>query len=190
MNTVCVVWTGVSPLIVHNGQTADPLNKFSKAIKEISSKRKKSDADYGEMARIEYTAALYLHPEKGVVMPADNILATIIGGAKLSKLGKQFASSLFIPESDIKLVYKGPTTPETLFANPNFIFVRPVKVGTSKVMRTRPIFREWSLEFELEFDSEVLNQREVAEAMDAAGLRVGLCEWRPRYGRFNVEISK
>ena len=41
-------------LIMHNGQTADPLNPFSKAMKEISGKRKKTDTDYEAMANIEF----------------------------------------------------------------------------------------------------------------------------------------
>jgi hypothetical protein len=31
--------TSSAPLIMHNGQTADPLNKWAKALKQISSKR-------------------------------------------------------------------------------------------------------------------------------------------------------
>jgi len=52
-------------LIMHNGQTADPLNPFSKAMKEISSKRKKTDTDYEAMANIEYRAGLYLNKKTG-----------------------------------------------------------------------------------------------------------------------------
>jgi len=33
--------TGISPLIVHNGQLADPLNRFSKLMKAVTGKRKK-----------------------------------------------------------------------------------------------------------------------------------------------------
>lgn len=47
---------GISPLLMHNGQTSDPLNRFSKQLKAVSSKRKKSDEDYEEMARIEWHA--------------------------------------------------------------------------------------------------------------------------------------
>jgi hypothetical protein len=51
---------GVSPLLMHNGQTADPLNTFSKQLKAVSGKRKKTEEDYAEMSRIEWHAALYV----------------------------------------------------------------------------------------------------------------------------------
>lgn len=31
--------TGVSPLLLHNGQLADPMNKFSQAMKKISTEQ-------------------------------------------------------------------------------------------------------------------------------------------------------
>ena len=33
---------GTAPLVMHNGQTADPLNKYAKMLKAISGKRKKT----------------------------------------------------------------------------------------------------------------------------------------------------
>jgi hypothetical protein len=32
---------GTAPLVMHNGQTADPLNKYAKMLKGVSGKRKK-----------------------------------------------------------------------------------------------------------------------------------------------------
>ena len=49
-----------SSIIPHNGQTADPRNRFSKAMKLISGKRKKTDSDLDELARLEFLAGLYL----------------------------------------------------------------------------------------------------------------------------------
>ena len=44
--SVKLKFVGVSPLLMHNSQTVDPTNKFARALKEISGKRKKVDADY------------------------------------------------------------------------------------------------------------------------------------------------
>ena len=44
----------LSPLIMHNGQLADPFNHFSKAKKEITGKRAKTDADMMEIARLDW----------------------------------------------------------------------------------------------------------------------------------------
>jgi len=58
-----------APVLMHNGQTADPLNKWSKSIKEISSKRNKVESDYEEMARLEFMAGLYLDAN-GPILPS------------------------------------------------------------------------------------------------------------------------
>ena len=78
---------GVAPLLMHNGQTADPLNKFAKAMKEIAGKRKKTEADLVELARIEYLAGLYMGPN-GPVIPSVMLEAAITEGAKKAKNGK------------------------------------------------------------------------------------------------------
>ena len=52
-------------------------------------------------------------------------------------------------------------------------------------MRTRPIFREWGLEFTAHYDSQLINKDSLVEFVEAAG-RAGLCDGRPRFGRFEV----
>lgn len=32
---------GTAPLVIHNGQTADPLNKYAKMLKEVSASEKR-----------------------------------------------------------------------------------------------------------------------------------------------------
>ena len=87
---------GVSPLLLHNGQTADPTNKFARQLKEVSGKRKKTDEDYAEMSRIEWHAGLYANADQKIILPAVCIVASIIGGAKKSKLGSAFKSAVFV----------------------------------------------------------------------------------------------
>ena len=64
--------TSDCPMIVHNGQTADPLNRFAKELKQVTGKRKKVDSDYEELARIEFYAGLYMGKD-GPIIPATNI---------------------------------------------------------------------------------------------------------------------
>ncbi len=84
-------------LIMHNGQTADPLNPFSKAMKEISGKRKKTDSDYEAMANIEYKAGLYVDAKNNVIVPSRVLESVLVEGAKKSKEGKLALSGMFVP---------------------------------------------------------------------------------------------
>jgi hypothetical protein len=58
----------------------------------------------------------------------------------------------------------------------------------AKVMRTRPIFREWSALVEMQYDPDVLNLREVEEIVVDAGKLVGIGDWRPKHGRFEAKV--
>lgn len=77
---------GDAPMIQHNGQTADPLNRFSKQLKALSGKKKKTDSDLEEMAKIEFMAGLYLSKE-GPIIPATMIDACVIEAAKKAREG-------------------------------------------------------------------------------------------------------
>jgi hypothetical protein len=76
----------------------------------------------------------------------------------------------------------------SLWADPDFVDCRGVKVGTAKIMRYRPIFRNWSLRASIMINEDVVNVNEVQKAAQDAGALIGLGDYRPRFGRFNVEF--
>lgn len=183
---------GVSPLLCHNGQTADPRNTYAKAIKAVSSKRKKTDSDYDEMARLEWLAGLYRSGSE-LVIPDYVLESTIIAGAKKSKRGPQAKCGLFFTEHAVLNFTGKPAeindqTLAAMFESGDFTHTIGVRVGMSKVMRTRPIFRNWSCEALVQFDPDVLNQRDIEEVAIDAGKLVGLGDWRPKHGRFDAEV--
>jgi len=180
---------GVAPMLMHNGQTANPTNVYSKRMKEITGKRKKTDEDYVELAGIEWEAGLYVNAQGRLIVTADMLDTCIIEGAKKSKLGKQFKSAVFV-EDDCELIigtnYKSALD---LKSNENHRDIRSVKVGMNRVMRCRPIFRTWSTMVQIMFDDEQVNATDVQRALSDAGQQVGLGDYRPRYGRFSVSIA-
>lgn len=180
--------TGDAPLIMHNGQTADPLNQFAKAMKKVSGKRQKTDSDYEELARIEFAAGLYIDAT-GPYIPADVMIATLINAAKKSKEGPAARSGMVV-ETPSPLEYSGPRTTEELWKDETFRFVALVRVGMNKVVRTRPIFRQWAATCEVMYEDSLVNVEQVDRWMAVAGTQIGLCEWRPRYGRFSAKRAE
>ena len=79
--TITYRLTSDCPMLMHNGQTADPLNHWSKSMKQVSGKRKKTDADYEELAKIEFFAALYID-KTGPIIPSANIDSMLVNAAK------------------------------------------------------------------------------------------------------------
>ena len=179
---------GVAPLVQHNGQTADPLNKFSKMLKALSSKRNKTDADYLELSRVEFHAGLYTNEESKIVVPSKNLSACLVGGAKKSKLGNQFKSGVFIFE-DAPLVFDdADKTPTELWdMGEKYVLRTTVGVNGSSVLRTRPIFKSWKLKVSVNFNPDLVDEQQITQAMQDAGIQCGLCDWTPQNGRFIVK---
>jgi hypothetical protein len=161
-------------------------------MKAVSGKRKKTDADFEELARLEWLAGLY-RIDGDLVIPDYVIESTMIGGAKKSKRGPQAKCGLFFTEhASLQFDGKPDTiTDDTLaelFATGNYTHTIGVKVNMSKVMRTRPIFRSWSVNAVAQYDPDVLNMRDVEEMAMDAGKLVGMGDWRPKHGRFDAEV--
>jgi hypothetical protein len=193
LSQVTITMQGASPLLCHNGQTADPRNSYAKAMKAISSKRKKTDADYDEMARLEWLAGLY-RSGGDLVIPDYVLESAFVNGAKKSKRGPQAKCGLFFTDH-ASLEFDGKPDAITeeslaaLFEGGDYVHTIGVKVGMSKVMRTRPIFRRWKLSALVHFDPDVLNLRDLVEIAHDTGRLVGIGDWRPKFGRFTCEVA-
>ena len=192
MKTLTTTWTGIRPLVLHNGLLADPTNPFTRAIKAITTKgsKKLTDHDYEERDRLEWEGGLYWDDKEGLVIPSDNIERCIQLGAQKSRIGKDVQAAVFCSQAQVALEYEGPKTKEKLFADPRFTLRKGVKVQQSRIIRIRPMIPTgWKLTFGLEFDESIVNSRALEKAMNDAGALVGLGDWRPKFGRFLVEVA-
>lgn len=177
--------TGVVPLMMHCGQLADPLNRWTKAIKAISGKRMKTEADHEEMARLEWFGSLYL--QDGVpCIPGVGMQATLVNAAKTQKKGPRAKAGL-VCETNFLLVYDGSSDPTKLWEDERFRDRTAMSVERSKVMRTRPIFFPWAVEITVAYNDEMLNASDIDAFVEIGGHTVGLLESRPRYGRYTSE---
>jgi len=87
----------------------------------------------------------------------------------------------------LELEYDGPKDPAELWEIEEFRLARAVRVGQARVIRTRPIFQEWAANVEVEFDLDFLNADHIRQWMEIAGRKVGLMDWRPKCGRFDIK---
>lgn len=177
--------TGTRQLVMHSSALADPLNPIAKALKKVTSKRSKTEADYEEVARLEYLGGLWLSNGKPCI-PSTVLEAVFIEGAKKSRRGPAARAGILVPH-DAPLHYSGPTDPEQLWADPSFRLVASVRVNQARVMRTRPIFSDWSAEFAVEYLDDLLDEAEIKQILGTAGYQIGVGDWRPKFGLFTVE---
>lgn len=177
---------GIAPLLMHSARLADPMDDATKALAAVTGKRKKTDDDHIEVARLEHLGSLYISQEFGPFIPGQNIEAALFRGAARTKQGTALKSALLIPTNVNPLIYKGPRDAQGLWDDKGFVHRSSVKVGTSRVIRTRPVFASWQLGFEGDLDTEVVDKNSFETIADTTGRLVGLGDWRPRFGRFTV----
>lgn len=209
MKSIKIKCEGLSPVLLHNNQTADPLNVYKKALDSLTSKRKKTDADHLLISRIEWEAGLYIDRESGRIgFPGENLERMLLDAAKKNKNGPKIKSGVQVDDNFIPIDFgengfrmkNFPEKPEQIPTKElNKIFERnfdrrPAKIARNTVIRTRPRFDKWSIEFTILFDPDIIDDRTIRETIKVAEMQIGIGDYRPgspgggRYGRFTSSI--
>ena len=181
---------GISPIILHSCQCVNPLHPLSLEMKKITAIRKKTEEDIRKLSDLEWEGGLYWDDEVGVYIPAENIEATIREGAKARKKGKNIVKGFMCEDLKVPLDIKEKLTKEQMREDMRFRDVRAMKVQQARVMRTRPRFNTWNLTFEASYDENMLDFKDVVDAIEYSGQYVGLCDSRPKYGKFVAKITE
>jgi hypothetical protein len=176
---------GVSSLKLHSGQLADPLSPWSRALKEVTGKRNKTDADHEEASRLEWFGSLYTDEEKRIVIPGKCTTATLINAAKKRKKGMQAKSGLICEENSI-VEYDGPEDLDALWLDGRFVERVLMRVARAGVMRSQPTFFPWSTTVVVSYDDNQLNLKDIDAFIHIGGEQIGVCEGRPRHGRYTA----
>lgn len=181
--------TGHAPLLMHSANLSNPLDETARSLKKITAKRAKSEEDYMQAAQLEFRGSIYHDAQVGPYIPGPNILRCLVDAGRKRKLGTKVTAGVFVEDAVNVLGYKGPREIDELWRDKNFVSTASAKVGMARVMRTRPMFREWTLEAVLNVDPEVIDIDDLNQVVEIAGTMIGLGDWRPTFGRFSATIS-
>ncbi|MGL5909415.1 MAG: hypothetical protein ACRCZP_05395 [Phycicoccus sp.] len=181
--------TGVAPLLMHSARLSDPIDPATKALSKVTSKRNKTDEDHLEAARLEHLGSLYVDSGAGPFLPGQNIEAALFRGASKSKLMSALKPALLIPQEVNPLIYSGPRDAAGLWADKQFVHRASAKVGTSRVIRTRPVFPAWRCVATGELDTQAIDPDQFVSIAATTGRVIGLGDWRPRFGRFEAQVK-
>lgn len=61
-----------------------------------------------------------------------------------------------------------------------------VRIGSAGVMRARPRFDKWELEFQIKCTDDRIEFLVLKQVLENAGLYIGVGDYRPRYGLFDI----
>lgn len=184
MKNLKITWKGISPLIMHSCQCVNPLHPISIELKKYTSKKKKTEDDLNKIADLEWEAGAYWKDGLGLYIPAENVEATIQNGAKANKKGKDFEKYVNVTDLYIPFNYYENLSKEELIKSYEYRDSRIMRVMRARVLRTRPRFDKWEITFNMNYDEKNLSLEEIQTALEYAGQYVGLCDSRPKYGKF------
>ena len=190
MKNLKVTWKGTTPLIMHSCQCVNPLHPIARELKKYTSKKNKTEEDLIKISDLEWESGAYWKDGIGLYMPAENVEATIKNGAKANKKGKDIEKYVSVTDLYIPFFYGENLTKEELIANYDYRDTRIMTVQRAKVLRTRPRFDQWSIIFNLMYDDTKIDIDTIVNAMEYAGSYVGLCDSRPKYGKFTTIIEE
>lgn len=172
-----VTITGTSPLL----QNQFPVEEFSNESKPPGQKtdRVKQDASCKR--------ALYKTSHGVIYQPAEHIRCSLINAAKEIKskgntMFTKYFQSGYLAISPQCIPHKYPDWEMDLRA------VVPPNAKNARVIRARPRFDKWELDFVVEVDEAIISLEVLKKAFDIAGILCGIGDWRPQkkgpMGRF------
>lgn len=187
---------GTTELMMHNVQLADPMNHWTRQIAKLTSKRKMTDEDRQEKARLEFLGGLYLNPDGRVVVPQTNVRRCFKETAKATRQGRNIDRALNIADPEVladglPLVFpQDNLSAEELWALPQY-HDTTIVASPGRVPRTRPRFHPWGLTADWLLFPSMLSVEDLRTIVDQAGLIEGLGDNRVNgAGRFKGELEE
>lgn len=188
--TLDVEIKGVAPLMLCSGRLANPMDEHAKAIRDLKAipNKQKTDETWEDIFKHQWYACMYHNDKGNPVVPGQNIEAGLYAAGKKKRLGVVFKSGVFCHDMP-EIRFQGPKTVDALwddggFSDNRLVCTNPSSSAKTRAMFCRPIFRDWSLKFEITYGD--INVSEIHEALETLGAIIGLCSYRPQFGRFEV----
>ena len=174
MRTFGVTIEGISPLLMH---------RFPEEGADSTIKKRTGAPDWKEEAE----RSLYKTEDGTIYQPASHIEGTVKEAAKQFKItGRRGATYSKLVGSTVE-VY-----PDYLVHKKDSYVIdsRPVRIQAARIIRYRPKFEDWALDFDLILHDEQVPSEVVKQILDHAGLYVGIGDFRPgkggKYGKFMI----
>lgn len=173
-----------APLLMHNERMIDPLNPYVRSVKELSGKRQRSEVDELELSHREWLGCFYYDEEIGPYLPVWCIVRCIQEAGKRHKLGASVLRGVVPASEKTPVLYDGPRDLDTLWKDGRYALRKAVGVGQKRVMRTRPVFVDWTMEAEIEVDLTQIDPEKINQLIAEGGRYQAVGDYRPVYGRF------
>lgn len=180
---------GETPLLMSSGEV-DRESSLYREYRALSKQRAKTIEQEAQLRELEWHTRIYFDEEIGPYIPGKNIKEMLRSAATKWKLGESVKRSLVVPDYRIPLIYEGPRDLKGLW-DEEFRYTAMVAnagAGAGRVERTRPCFDNWSLEFEVAFDTDELDEDSFVQIVQRSQ-KYGLGDYRPEFGAFTASTE-
>lgn len=143
-----------------------------------------------KIADLQWEAGAYWEDGLGLYIPAENVEATLRNGGKVNKKGTDIQKYVDVTDLYIPFNYGEDLTKEQLIKSYEYRDTRIMVISRNRVPVTRPRFDQWNITFNLRYNEEKIDLDTIINAMEYSGQYIGLCDSRPKYGRFVATIEK
>lgn len=186
MKTTTIKIRGTRPILLHADTACDPLSEAAITMKRMTKRKDKATEEaQSDIARAEWLAGVY-SDEDGIYLPTWNLIRSFQDAARLSKAGKLIERGV-TAVSDRAHFIGLPKKIDKLVSDPTYRDRRAVKVGTARVIRTRPrIPTGWRIDVDLAYVDTMIDADSIREFAITAGALIGVGDFRQRFGRFEV----
>lgn len=180
---------GTSPLLMNSGE-ADRDSELYRAYYMLGQKKRKTLDDEARLRELEWELRLYMDADLGPYIPGKNVKELLRSAATKWRRGEDIKRSLIVVPYRIPLIYDGPRDQTGLWAAGYryTAMVANAGINAGRVLRCRPMFKNWSLTVELAFDPEELDGDFLALLVERTQ-KYGLGDYRPEFGAFQAGIS-
>ena len=178
ISTLSVKITGDSPLICHKWSEKAKQEMRDKQMKKAKAPKEAKDPDQC------FRDSLYEHPDGGYGFPAIAFKASAVQACShIDGVTKVLARGAFHIDCELVKINGTPTMREDM-----------VKIGNGIAdLRYRGEFKQWSTEFQIRFNPNILSKEQILNLFNMAGFSCGIGEWRPQrdgsFGMFHVDMA-
>jgi len=180
---------GTSPLLM-NSPEADRDSELFRAYTLLGQKKGKTQDDEARLRALEWEIRIYLDADLGPYIPGRNVKGLLQEAAGKFKKGATVNRSLITVDYRIPLEYDGPRDQEGLW-EAGYRYTTMVKnagFNAGRVMRCRPMFKDWALTVAIAFDPEEIDPDTLALIVERSQ-RYGLGDFRPEFGAFSASLD-
>ena len=178
MKSINVEVRGIRSLIMHKM----PMGEEAKELKTIT-KILKKDPDNEKAYTREAELGLYQDKDIGIYVPAlwfESALVKAGANEQLRGSGrktyKDMMKAFILVEPE-----KIPIKPQEYE-----VFRSCVRIGQARITRARPLIKDWKCGFKINLWDDTISLDVFRNILDYAGSYVGVGDWRPKYGLFEV----